>query len=81
MQIYELICYPLTLSTLYAWIYRLKHTQKKANADNTKQPKVTACQPPNRHKNNPKAEPAARSKKLKDMKTVFIRFLASGSIE
>jgi hypothetical protein len=49
MQIYELICYPLTLSTLYAWIYRLKHTEK-ANADNTKQPKVTACQPPNRHK-------------------------------
>jgi hypothetical protein len=52
MQIYELICYPLTLSTPLL-VYRLKHTQK-ANADNTKQPKVTACQPPNRHKNKPR---------------------------
>jgi hypothetical protein len=29
MQIYELICYPLTLSTPLRLIYRLKHTQRK----------------------------------------------------
>jgi hypothetical protein len=50
-----------------------------ANADNNRH--LTACQPPNCHKNKPKAEPAAVPKKLKDINTVFIRFLASGFIE
>jgi hypothetical protein len=78
MQIYELICYPLTLSTLYAWIYRLKHTQRKLMLiilNNLRSQRA------NRQIAIKTTRGACVPKKLKDMKTVFIRFLASGSIE